>query len=419
MSKYFVEEENEGTINLFNKRTIYKSVMHGSPHNNIVSFIDGEKIYYGRIDRRFVPIYVDPATLKRLPINVESTSPQQALNFVADMFEQLCTQFQKSYALGKLNISDPYLGSLKAYKGYQNPRAAYDQHKKIMFAKLKQKFRAQKINFANFDEFMTHLMPMLKNSINKQPITYTGYIKSRNCTVMNTGLAIEIADLKYTNDVEKIQNFRQSMNWDYYVNTCDTYGFMIDYNVPWRIVADIGSDAMIEAAKNYGYSNVESILQRAYGRVSKISLKLLSLTFLELYNMIKRDYTHMRHCEDGSIIKERVTPRTYVNEFFTKKYGQEYFLELYMYLRVLEEKPDMSETQIKSMISKELQVYQSHGLSNSIHENFESVINKTYHKNGSLTYAVNSDRLRKQSDFEQGEIDALTVTEGNNDISGY
>ena len=51
--------------------------------------------------------------------------------------------------------------------------------------------------------------------------------------------------------------------------------------------------------------------------------------------------------------------------------------------------------------------------------NFESIINKTYHKNGSLTYEVNSDRLRKESDFEQGEIDALTVTEGNNDISSY
>ena len=61
--------------------------------------------------------------LKRLPINADSLRPQQAVNFVADMFEQLCTQFQKAYAQGRLNRSDPYLGSIKAYKAYVDPRA--------------------------------------------------------------------------------------------------------------------------------------------------------------------------------------------------------------------------------------------------------------------------------------------------------
>ena len=123
-------------------------------------------------------------------------------------------------------------------------------------------------------------MPMLENAIDRQPFTYTGFIKSRNCTVMNTGLAIEIADLEYTNDVEKIANFRQSMNWEYFVNTCDTYGFMVDYNVPWRIVADIGSDAMLEAARQRGFSNVESILTQAYGKASIRNLRFFSARLL-------------------------------------------------------------------------------------------------------------------------------------------
>ena len=69
-----------------------------------------------------------------------------------------------------------------------------------------------------------------------------------------------------------------------------------------------------------------------------------------------------------------------------------------MKLRVMEEKPNMTKTQIEEMINKEIE---------------------TYHKNGSLTYAVRSDRLRKESEFEKGELDTITVTEGGNDISGY
>lgn len=419
MSKYFVEEETEGTINMFNKRFIYKATMHGSNHNNIVSFIDGEKIYYGRINRKFIPINVSRSALKRLPINADSTRPLESLNFVADMFEQLCTQFQKAYAQGRLNISDPYLGSLKAYKAYEDPRAAYEQHRKIFFAKIENKFRSENINVRNFDEFMQKLMPMLENSIDRQPFTYTGFIKSRNCTVMNTGLAIEIADLEYTNDAEKIINFRQSKNWEYFVNTCDTYGFMVDYNVPWRIVADIGSDAMIEAARNYGYANVESILTLAYGKASVKNLKFFNKRLLELYNTVKKAYNVVSHCDDGSVIQKRVIPKTYTYESFVERYGQEYFLMLYMRLRTMEEQPDMSKSEIDRMINKELQIFRSRRSTNSLHENFESVINKTYHKNGSLTNAVRSDRLRKESMFEKGELDTMAVTEGGNDISGY
>ncbi len=419
MSKYFVEQEDEGTINLFNKRYIYKSTMYGSYHNNIVSFIDGEKIYYGRIDRRFVPINAATSAIEFLKINVDPVRPQQAMNFVSDMFEQLCTQFQKAYAQGKLNRSDPHLGALKAHKGYVNPRTQYRQFQDIFFHKLKNIFDSKRIRFSNFDQFIGHLMPILENSVDRQPITYTGYVKSRNCTVMNSGLAIEIADLGYTNDAEKIANFKQSMNWEYYVNTCDTYGFMIDYNIPWRIVADIGSDAMLEAARKRGYSNVESILQGAYGKASKANLRFFTTNMLQLYNMIKKDYTEILHCSDGSMQQKRIKPQTYSQQELEKKYSQEYFLELYMKLRIMEEQPKMTENEIKSMIYKEIEIFRSTGKTNSIHKNFESVINKTFDKIGSLTYAIKSDILRKQENFEQGDLDALTIDEGGNDISGY
>ena len=39
------------------------------------------------------------------------------------------------------------------------------------------------------------------------PFTYPSFIKSRFCDIMCTGLAIEIADLRYPNDLAKVENF--------------------------------------------------------------------------------------------------------------------------------------------------------------------------------------------------------------------
>ena len=85
-------------------------------------------------------------------------------------------------------------------------------------------------------------------------------------------MAIEIAPHQdAANDNSKVLKFIQSKNWDFFVNTCDTYGFMIDYNVPWRIVADIDSEIMRQVASRYGYINPYDLL----GRVDTIVLLLI------------------------------------------------------------------------------------------------------------------------------------------------
>jgi len=260
----------------------------------------------------------------------------------------------------------------------------------------------------------------LKISIAKQPITFAGYLKSNNCSVLNSGLAIEIARMDCASDKEKIENFIKSKNWKFFVTTCDSYGFMIDYNVPWRIVADIGSKSMLEQASKYGNENVESILDRQYYNASISSIKDLGKIFYDLYNNIRQNsYYVSTTCQDGTTKRVKVKTTKYKLSDFFSLYDEKYFVDLYLKLRLYEEKPHMPENQRQTIIRRQNTIFNKTGTISSITNNFESIINKTFDKQGSLTYNVNSDREKVLKAFDRQQLDNITISGGNSDISGY
>ena len=76
------------------------------------------------------------------------------------------------------------------------------------------------------------------------------YTKSTRNSLTNTGLCIELADVDYDNDEQKVSDFVNSKNWEFYVNTCNSYGFMIDTNTPWRL-ADYWQWTLAPEAKQF------------------------------------------------------------------------------------------------------------------------------------------------------------------------
>ena len=99
---------------------MYKSKLLQYDKSYIVNFFRGEKILYGRISRRFEPVTITPAHLVPLQ-SADSNTSLQAVNFVKDVFRELCVQFKKCAEAGSIDNADPYLTNLKAYKAYTSP----------------------------------------------------------------------------------------------------------------------------------------------------------------------------------------------------------------------------------------------------------------------------------------------------------
>ena len=86
-------------------------------------------------------------------------------------------------------------------------------------------------------------------------------------------------------------------------------------------------------------------------------------------------------------------------------------------MRLQEEMPDMPEADKESAIKQQIALMKLDGSMTRLHENFESNINKTFDKRGSLSYNIYSNNAQSKRSFDQGEIANITITEYNDDFS--
>tara|TARA_R100000664_G_C2749414_1_gene136812 strand:+ start:224 stop:1552 length:1329 start_codon:yes stop_codon:yes gene_type:complete len=412
MSEDYAQSNNETAYNLFNKKINYSLEISSQGHKNIVDFNFGERLYYGRVSRDMAPVVVNDAFLKTLPYEAPEGQKLQLLNFVNDIFVEMANQFKKSAMLGKISTKDPYLTNLQVYKAYESPQASYLHHEQMYFNNIKKYILKNQKYFTNFEEFVDILMPYLQHMVQRVRFTFAGYVKSRSCSVLASGLAIEIADLSYTNDDNKIEQFINSPNWLYFVNACNSYGFRIDANIPWRIVMDIAAPEVHEISSRYRLPNTVSILTKGYRSASMIGLSKFIEQLLRLYNFCRQgNFSLTEECK-GDIITTEIKPVEYdLRKLLSTARSRKSFLKLYLYLRLYEEQPQMPEEDMSKIVRDTIEMCQSSKSYRPVSLFFESIINKEFDKIGSLHYYMNKvdlEGLEKQMNDGQ----ALDIVEG-------
>jgi|TARA_R110002096_G_scaffold106307_6_gene233778 hypothetical protein len=420
MSEFYAEKNTETTVKLFNKRQLYRAQLLSRGDSNIVDFYRGEKILYGRVTSRFLPVVVGELLLQPLTSAADAPRAPHALDFVAYVFNAMTLQFQKCAASGQIDVSDPYLSQLKAYKAYTSPSTLYLQYRKLYSTLVGDTLKANGVQFTNFEQFIDYLFINMRNVIASKPITYPGFMKSAECSIMSSGLAIEIADMDYINDEEKMSGLVNSKNWDFFVRTCNSYGFMVDCHVPWRIVADVRSDLMKEQASKFGY---KSVMDEAYATAFSQYFKGFVPHLLEMYNAARLEaYEKVEVCTDGSTKTRIMYSESYTADELVRKYDAYYFIKIYLQLRLFEERPEMSAVHMKKVIKEFVNITKHTNSLSAISFGFEQIMNKPFDKSGSMGYYIKKVVAQAQADFADGTIDNITIDDMGmpaNDFSSY
>jgi hypothetical protein len=387
MTYFFREDNTESTIELYNKKRIYDSMIRGgSP--NLVNFQFAEKALYGRVDRLYRPMVLTnyvPLQLKGFGAEGTPVQSARALNFVADAFADLRNQFLKKTLTNEISPNEDYLSSPVVYKAYVSPKKTYDEYIQIYLEAFQDVARKKRLTFGNFQEFIDTIMPFLMKTIRKKPFTYAAFVKSTFCPINASGLVVEIADIDPVNDAEKVKKFIESPNWEFYLTACGNFGFMVDRNTPWRLVADIGSANMLQYAERYGVYSTDGVLVAAYARAYKNCLTTFRSILYNMYMKLKRPQ-YSRYVEVDSLGGKvvTVTPKRYKPEDYLLEFSDSYFLSLYCKIRMVEEESSFSEAQKYQLIdnTRELaQIDQARAINT-----FETIVNKTFDYNGSLSY---------------------------------
>ena len=422
MSTFYKESNNETAFELFNKRKVYTYSSYSKDYPNLTNFV-AEKILYGRVDRLFTPITIPEGSARIKNISSKSNRSQgfRALDFVVDACTDLQKQFEKCRNLGQIDPNDDYLSSLQVYKAYVDPYRLYENYINIFNSKISTLDSIDSANIKDFDTLSKNLLTTMNKTGKTNPLTFPAFVKSRKVPINISGLAIEIADLSASNDKEKYDKFINSPNWKFYLNTCRTYGFMVDLDVPWRLVADIGSSAMLQYARKYlKNADTNSILFNYYERsYSKYYSSFTQRMYKMYYNIKPTNIIKLNDC-NGRIKTERIKPTEYKNiEKLEEKYGQESFLVLYCKLRFTEEESQYTEEQKSILIKDIIQLTKNKTQNYAIGE-FERFLNKTFDYQGSLGYYVKANRIREEKEiFEEDGSTGTMSTTGTTQTTGY
>ena len=394
MSEFFVENTKESIKDIFKKKQLFKIVSR-SEYPNLVDFRFAEKALYGRVNRYYQPMVLNEAFLQLEYLSAGNPGGIQVFNFVADAFRDLQNKFKFQVASGQLDSGDEHLTNIIPTAGYKNASNLYENYSNSYSLAIGNIIKKKNLKFATVEEFVGILMPYIKNTIkNGKTVTYPAFIKNKDCPIHVSGLVIEIATIKANDDNFKYETFYKSKNWDFFLNACNTYGFMVDCNMPNRLVADIGSAAMVEKMKKYNptINSTEHFLANCYDTaVFDDFIKFKKFVF-RLYRDNKRTkiLTTTHNSNDGtqSVVRK---VKSYTYEDFLSEFGNEYFFNLYCEIRFLEEESKFANHEKSSLIENAI------GLSRVDFEAgllaFEKILNKTFDYNGSLSYIRNRNRL--------------------------
>jgi len=394
VANYSEDAKGESLAELFYKKIIYNNDSKTQGYENLTDFNFGEKLLYGRVTPRFIPMEGTfmRTGAKGIPNTQAQQKNAQVINFVADAFKGLSQQFQTHVLSNKIDATDPYLSSLKVFKSYENPQTLYQAYQKDYTIGVGQSLMGAGIQIENFKQFIQELMGALEGSARTFPFTYPGYIKSRHCPISVSGLSLEIADLDPNNDQEKIEKFIQSNNWEFYLNACRSYGFMVDRHIPWRVVADIGSSPMIEYAAQYGATSTSRVFLRYYTPAHISYYNSFKSRLLIMYNRIKPTYiTKMEECQ-GTTISTTTESANYTLPYLSLAYPEEFFLETYFRIRFMEEESQFSENEKNLMIDDLLEISLFQSPAQAV-DQFEQILNKPFDYRGSLSYIINRNKL--------------------------
>jgi hypothetical protein len=341
------------------------------------------KPFYGRIDTKGFSVIPREQKLKFSSVGTDIIQ-SQALDFVAELFRDLKSEYERNYKNGNINRKSPFFEEkLQARNAFTTSRPIYLQKLKSLYSQyLDYIINNSLINKIN--EFQVFVDEFKKFITNQQTyFTRAGFVESKDFSILNTGLALEIVNRNYSDSSIK-KSFYEDPNYGAFLELCLRHGFVLDKEIPWRIYCDIRQkkveDTIVRVNKNSNIKFVE-------GDLKKDVKKLFDVYYERVLPETENDYKYFEEfitamqslyqsfilqfpnykistidkCGNAKIIKLK---KKQINMFNSPEEYLKYFLKLFFDFRKIEIKDNISEDRFNYIVSICLGNFDKHKDSN-------------------------------------------------------
>ena len=338
----------------FEKKVYYEEVFPEDLIPNHISLWDKNRMY-GKVNANNEVVALRESVLSPLRATAGGAA-MFAPNFVAAAAGDLIDKIKACTDSGQIIPRGPF-ANIKIARGWSSLNQEYDSFvKSQIFATFVEQFlifENQSKKIKNFSGFLEVFGGFSKHLAKYMPFTRTGFMESTFCSPYVTGLIIDIAIEDYSDDFVKSVDFINDPNFMFFADSAKQFGFMIDRNAPWRLVANLNSTAMQNYARKSGIQltndkieNIAIIQETLYKRIGPVDMNILAAYLKDMYNayvernpyifeqIIKGD----RRCVSASRIykREQIGDEVIDESLFAGEYRYRWALRSFYYLRSFE-----------------------------------------------------------------------------------
>ena len=322
-----------------------------------------DKPLYGRINKKGQPIIVIEEKLKR----VESAETDLfVLDFVADAFENFRNEF---LFLNKENAAGTVFEELLPVKGWESSvdnREIYIGQLYDLYGNNYITINNRKSSILSFDDFLNKFYEFFNEYGAEFPLTLSNYHLSSFVSPLASGIMIELSELDHGSDAEKYDDLLQNANFVCYAQTAEKFGFKIDKNAPWRLIADLGSpyweinfnltlDKILNEYYNLAYEKDIQLMKDMFGR--------FYYTFSTAYpSFTKYMYSECKQKTVGKLVKRSFVSKQQIESNYTPKY----WLNYYINVMAIESGTKLSNETKKTISSRANLIFDRNGMSEAL-----------------------------------------------------
>ena len=363
------------TQKTFILRKLYKDETfpeHGPKH---IDFWYNKSLY-GRIDRHENVVVPKVIAIKQYP---SDNGSYFGLNFVVDAFVGLQSAFEKGMMLNTVATAGTVYSGLRIRRGIQSTSNVYYDYLQILHSMFIDSYLQafhKMSEITTFKAYITEFIKYLDDRLPFAPITKSGFMTSMFATPYMSGLVLELRNEDHASDLPKKEAYIEDPNFNVFRNTAQQYGFMVDKNAPWRLVADLASPFMQRYGIPYDVKpaagSASNIFDTHYDRVYTQDIELLKRffflayeTFIEMYPTARQE--KVVECEGASTLKINLEERIPYNEqVYEQDYPDSFWIQLYTIFRIKEMEIHLTEPRKRVIIKDILELFPRYGFESTV-----------------------------------------------------
>jgi len=354
-NKVFTAQGKNGlnAIASYKFRKLYKDkyLRANNPFEKSLIDLWYQKPFFGKIDTSGDAIFLSETNLKQL--RAEENKTLFAVDFVADAFSDLQAHFARAAFQRRIQTENsPYI-SLEPEIAWAPVNSLYHGYMTAIYTSFVESYvtsRGAERKIRNFGDFVRMFLMFMRDVGLNFPFTRTGYVLSNRCPNTVCGLMIDLRGPGHATDLKKVNDFIRDRNFRFFRDSAKNFGFMVDRNAPWRLVADLSSPKMKEYISRYGlWPSTSEMMEKYYYKSYLLDVQTMKAYMVEFYNSFAMELPYT-DCPGkllsqgevgGSGLKEKIYRQKIFREKVTKEqvnkvYGPGFWLKTYLLMRMYE-----------------------------------------------------------------------------------